>query len=101
MYLCKIDKQRPRLYFVHLTVLPVAGNVVCMRLSPGRFYQSSKSSGLSSTLQPAGAKAEHHREEMEEAANRMEICRVSPRPRSVFPPPTISPYTHQRGNLIQ
>uniref|UniRef100_A0A8D3D3U5 Rho GTPase-activating protein 44 n=2 Tax=Scophthalmus maximus TaxID=52904 RepID=A0A8D3D3U5_SCOMX len=39
------------------------------------FYQSTKSSGLSSNLQPAGAKADHLREEMEEAANRMEICR--------------------------
>lgn len=42
-----------------------------------RFYQSTKSSGLSSNLQPTGAKADHLREEMEEAANRMEICRVS------------------------
>lgn len=42
-----------------------------------RYYQSSKSSGLSSNLQPSGAKADHLREEMEEAANRMEICRVS------------------------
>uniref|UniRef100_A0A665VWX3 Rho GTPase-activating protein 44 n=1 Tax=Echeneis naucrates TaxID=173247 RepID=A0A665VWX3_ECHNA len=40
-----------------------------------RFYQSTKSSGLSSNLQPTGAKADHLREEMEEAANRMEICR--------------------------
>ncbi|XP_071062767.1 rho GTPase-activating protein 44-like isoform X3 [Pseudochaenichthys georgianus] len=40
-----------------------------------RYYQSNKSSGLSSNLQPSGAKADHHREEMEEAANRMEICR--------------------------
>ncbi|TNN28792.1 Rho GTPase-activating protein 44 [Liparis tanakae] len=39
------------------------------------FYQSTKSSGLSGNLQPSGAKADHHREEMEEAANRMEICR--------------------------
>lgn len=42
-----------------------------------RYYQSNKSSGLSSNLQPTGAKADHLREEMEEAANRMEICRVS------------------------
>lgn len=42
-----------------------------------RYYQSTKSSGLSSNLQPSGAKADHLREEMEEAANRMEICRVS------------------------
>lgn len=42
-----------------------------------RYYQSTKSSGLSSNLQPTGAKADHLREEMEEAANRMEICRVS------------------------
>ncbi|KAM7381180.1 hypothetical protein PAMA_012158 [Pampus argenteus] len=37
--------------------------------------ESSKSSGLSSNIQPTGAKADHLREEMEEAANRMEICR--------------------------
>lgn len=43
-----------------------------------RYYQSTKSSGLSGNLQPSGAKADHLREEMEEAANRMEICRVSP-----------------------
>lgn len=43
-----------------------------------RYFQSTKSSGLSSNLQPTGAKADHLREEMEEAANRMEICRVSP-----------------------
>lgn len=41
-----------------------------------RFHQSSKSSSHPSTLQP-GAKSESLREEMEEAANRMEICRVS------------------------
>uniref|UniRef100_A0A3Q3EZS4 Rho GTPase activating protein 44b n=1 Tax=Labrus bergylta TaxID=56723 RepID=A0A3Q3EZS4_9LABR len=40
-----------------------------------KFYQSTKSSGLSTNLQPTGAKADHLREEMEEAANRMEICR--------------------------
>uniref|UniRef100_A0A8D2ZGY9 Rho GTPase-activating protein 44 n=1 Tax=Scophthalmus maximus TaxID=52904 RepID=A0A8D2ZGY9_SCOMX len=39
-----------------------------------RFHQSSKSSSHPSTLQP-GAKSESLREEMEEAANRMEICR--------------------------
>lgn len=44
-----------------------------------RFQQSSKSSSHPSTLQP-GAKSESLREEMEEAANRMEICRVSHRP---------------------
>lgn len=41
-----------------------------------RYQQSSKSSSHPSTLQP-GAKSESLREEMEEAANRMEICRVS------------------------
>lgn len=35
---------------------------------------------MSSNLQPTGAKADHLREEMEEAANRMEICRVSRHP---------------------
>lgn len=35
-----------------------------------------KSSGLASNLQPSGAKADALREEMEEAANRVEICRV-------------------------
>uniref|UniRef100_G1RWX3 Rho GTPase activating protein 44 n=1 Tax=Nomascus leucogenys TaxID=61853 RepID=G1RWX3_NOMLE len=39
------------------------------------WQQTSKSSGLSSSLQPAGAKADALREEMEEAANRVEICR--------------------------
>lgn len=43
---------------------------------PIRWQQTSKSSGLSSSLQPAGAKADALREEMEEAANRVEICRV-------------------------
>ncbi|EGV98637.1 Rho GTPase-activating protein RICH2 [Cricetulus griseus] len=40
-----------------------------------KWQQTSKSSGLSSSLQPAGAKADALREEMEEAANRVEICR--------------------------
>uniref|UniRef100_A0A8C3LH57 Rho GTPase activating protein 44 n=1 Tax=Chrysolophus pictus TaxID=9089 RepID=A0A8C3LH57_CHRPC len=40
-----------------------------------RWQQSAKSSGLSSNLQPSGAKADALREEMEEAANRVEICR--------------------------
>lgn len=53
-----------------------------------RYYQSTKSSGLSSNLQPTGAKADHLREEMEEAANRMEICRVSHQ----LPSRHISPY---------
>lgn len=43
-----------------------------------RYQQSSKSSSHPSTLQP-GAKSESLREEMEETANRMEICRVSQR----------------------
>uniref|UniRef100_A0A7N8X5I4 Rho GTPase-activating protein 44 n=1 Tax=Mastacembelus armatus TaxID=205130 RepID=A0A7N8X5I4_9TELE len=43
--------------------------------SVSRYYQSTKSSGLSSNLPSTGAKADHLREEMEEAANRMEICR--------------------------
>lgn len=41
-----------------------------------RWQQSAKSSGLASNLQPSGAKADALREEMEEAANRVEICRV-------------------------
>ncbi|XP_054605376.2 rho GTPase-activating protein 44 isoform X5 [Nothobranchius furzeri] len=60
-----IQKQRK-----HLAKL-----VLDMDSARTRFYQSSKSSGMSSTLQPTGAKADHLREEMEEAANRMEICR--------------------------
>nr|XP_057924491.1 rho GTPase-activating protein 44-like isoform X4 [Doryrhamphus excisus] len=60
-----IQKQRK-----HLAKL-----VLDMDSARTRYYQSSKSSGLSSSLQPAGAKADHLREEMEEAANRMEICR--------------------------
>ncbi|XP_053715893.1 rho GTPase-activating protein 44-like isoform X7 [Synchiropus splendidus] len=60
-----IQKQRK-----HLAKL-----VLDMDSARTRYYQSSKSSGLSSNLQPSGAKADHLREEMEEAANRMEICR--------------------------
>ncbi|XP_062330294.1 rho GTPase-activating protein 44-like isoform X10 [Osmerus eperlanus] len=60
-----IQKQRK-----HLAKL-----VLDMDSARTRFHQSSKSSGLSSNLQTTGAKADHHREEMEEAANRMEICR--------------------------
>lgn len=41
-----------------------------------RWQQSAKSSGLAGNLQPSGAKADALREEMEEAANRVEICRV-------------------------
>ncbi|XP_034448797.1 rho GTPase-activating protein 44 isoform X6 [Hippoglossus hippoglossus] len=59
-----IQKQRK-----HLAKL-----VLDMDSSRTRFQQSSKSSSHPSTLQP-GAKAESLREEMEEAANRMEICR--------------------------
>ncbi|XP_053270446.1 LOW QUALITY PROTEIN: rho GTPase-activating protein 44-like [Pleuronectes platessa] len=60
-----IQKQRK-----HLAKL-----VLDMDSARTRYYQSTKSSGLSSNLQPTGGKADHHREEMEEAANRMEICR--------------------------
>ncbi|XP_029620086.1 rho GTPase-activating protein 44 [Salmo trutta] len=58
-----IQKQRK-----HLAKL-----VLDMDSARTRFHQSSKS-GVSSNVQP-GAKGEHLREEMEEAANRMEICR--------------------------
>ncbi|XP_044105068.1 rho GTPase-activating protein 44 isoform X2 [Neovison vison] len=60
-----IQKQRK-----HLAKL-----VLDMDSSRTRWQQTSKSSGLSSGLQPAGAKADALREEMEEAANRVEICR--------------------------
>ncbi|KAJ8363114.1 hypothetical protein SKAU_G00119450 [Synaphobranchus kaupii] len=60
-----IQKQRK-----HLAKL-----VLDMDSARTRWQQSSKSSGLSSTVQPTGAKADALREEMEEAANRMEICR--------------------------
>ncbi|XP_033840612.1 rho GTPase-activating protein 44-like isoform X1 [Periophthalmus magnuspinnatus] len=60
-----IQKQRK-----HLAKL-----VLDMDSARTRYYQSTKSSGLSSNMQPTGAKADHLREEMEEAANRMEICR--------------------------
>ncbi|XP_030063948.1 rho GTPase-activating protein 44 isoform X2 [Microcaecilia unicolor] len=60
-----IQKQRK-----HLAKL-----VLDMDSSRARFQQSAKSSGLSSNLQPGGAKADALREEMEEAANRVEICR--------------------------
>lgn len=75
-------------------------------LSPGRWQQTSKSSSLSSSLQPAGAKADALREEMEEAANRVEICRVPP---SLLPStwkdgagPWVSVFVHWRfiGSLI-
>ncbi|KAM8845538.1 rho GTPase-activating protein 44 isoform 6-T6 [Spinachia spinachia] len=59
-----IQKQRK-----HLAKL-----VLDMDSSRTRFHQSSKSSSHPSTLQP-GTKSESLREEMEEAANRMEICR--------------------------
>ncbi|XP_029139838.1 rho GTPase-activating protein 44 [Protobothrops mucrosquamatus] len=60
-----IQKQRK-----HLAKL-----VLDMDSSKTRWQQSAKSSGLSSNLQPSGAKADALREEMEEAANRVEICR--------------------------
>ncbi|XP_072846499.2 rho GTPase-activating protein 44 isoform X2 [Pogona vitticeps] len=60
-----IQKQRK-----HLAKL-----VLDMDSSKTRWQQSAKSSGLSSNLQPTGAKADALREEMEEAANRVEICR--------------------------
>uniref|UniRef100_A0AAV2LIJ0 Rho GTPase-activating protein 44 n=1 Tax=Knipowitschia caucasica TaxID=637954 RepID=A0AAV2LIJ0_KNICA len=60
-----IQKQRK-----HLAKL-----VLDMDSARTRYFQSTKSSGLSSNIQPTGAKADHLREEMEEAANRMEICR--------------------------
>ncbi|XP_067860368.1 rho GTPase-activating protein 44 isoform X5 [Heptranchias perlo] len=61
-----IQKQRK-----HLAKL-----VLDMDSARTRWQQSSKSSGLSSNLQSSGAKADALREEMEEAANRVEICRV-------------------------
>lgn len=60
----------PGLYLSHTSPLFLLFSI--------RWQQTSKSSGLSSSLQPAGAKADALREEMEEAANRVEICRVSP-----------------------
>ncbi|XP_073415752.1 rho GTPase-activating protein 44 isoform X9 [Dendrobates tinctorius] len=61
-----IQKQRK-----HLAKL-----VLDMDSSRARWQQSAKSSGISSNLQPSGPKADALREEMEEAANRVEICRV-------------------------
>ncbi|XP_063076738.1 rho GTPase-activating protein 44-like [Engraulis encrasicolus] len=60
-----IQKQRK-----HLAKL-----VLDMDSARTRWQQSSKSSGVSSAQQHTGAKADALREEMEEAANRMEICR--------------------------
>ncbi|KAL4648601.1 rho GTPase-activating protein 44-like [Arapaima gigas] len=60
-----IQKQRK-----HLAKL-----VLDMDSARTRLQQSSKSSGLSSNPQAGGTKADALREEMEEAANRMEICR--------------------------
>lgn len=67
------DDRPPAVSSVHyfLVLAHQCCRVIC------RYYQSTKSLGLSSNLQPTGAKADHLREEMEEAANRMEICRVS------------------------
>uniref|UniRef100_A0A3B4UII8 Rho GTPase-activating protein 44 n=1 Tax=Seriola dumerili TaxID=41447 RepID=A0A3B4UII8_SERDU len=59
-----IQKQRK-----HLAKL-----VLDMDSARTRYQQSAKSSSHPSTLQP-GAKSESLREEMEESANRMEICR--------------------------
>lgn len=52
-------------------------NILKQQFCARRYYQSTKSSGMSSNLQSTGGKADHLREEMEEAANRMEIWRVS------------------------
>ncbi|XP_028842510.1 rho GTPase-activating protein 44 isoform X6 [Denticeps clupeoides] len=60
-----IQKQRK-----HLAKL-----VLDMDSARTRWQQSSKSSSHPSNMQPGGAKADALREEMEEAANRMEICR--------------------------
>ncbi|XP_035380557.1 rho GTPase-activating protein 44 isoform X7 [Electrophorus electricus] len=60
-----IQKQRK-----HLAKL-----VLDMDSARTRWQQSSKSSSHPSNLQPSGAKADALREEMEETANRMEICR--------------------------
>lgn len=60
-----------------------------------RWQQTSKSSGLSSGLQPAGAKADALREEMEEAANRVEICRVP------LPPPSLLLLTGTDGTTLR
>uniref|UniRef100_A0A8C9W942 Rho GTPase-activating protein 44 n=1 Tax=Scleropages formosus TaxID=113540 RepID=A0A8C9W942_SCLFO len=60
-----IQKQRK-----HLAKL-----VLDMDSARTRLQQSSKTSGLSSNPQLGGTKADALREEMEEAANRMEICR--------------------------
>uniref|UniRef100_A0A8C5TQK7 Rho GTPase activating protein 44 n=1 Tax=Malurus cyaneus samueli TaxID=2593467 RepID=A0A8C5TQK7_9PASS len=70
-----IQKQRK-----HLAKL-----VLDMDSSRTRWQQSVKSSGLASNLQPSGAKADALREEMEEAANRVEICRVGLHVASVSP----------------
>ncbi|XP_051529558.1 rho GTPase-activating protein 44-like isoform X2 [Myxocyprinus asiaticus] len=60
-----IQKQRK-----HLAKL-----VLDMDSARTRWQQSSRSSTLSNKETPTGAKADALREEMEEAANRMEICR--------------------------
>ncbi|XP_055043195.2 rho GTPase-activating protein 44 isoform X5 [Misgurnus anguillicaudatus] len=60
-----IQKQRK-----HLAKL-----VLDMDSARTRWQQSSKSSGHPSNIQPGGAKSDSLREEMEETANRMEICR--------------------------
>jgi hypothetical protein len=67
-YILRVPTGSPGLYLSHTSPLFLLFSI--------RWQQTSKSSGLSSSLQPAGAKADALREEMEEAANRVEICRV-------------------------
>lgn len=56
--------------------LLVLGLTVSFTFPTDRWQQSCKSSSHPTNLPPAGAKADALREEMEETANRMEICRV-------------------------
>lgn len=84
LFLCFPQCPQGFLYLSHTSPL-------CL-LFPIRWQQTSKSSGLSSSLQPAGAKADALREEMEESANRVEICRV---------PSSLLPSTEKDGEALR
>ncbi len=65
-------------WFLDSPALPtLCSDSVIIILLTSRWQQSSKSSSHPIIVQQGGAKADSLREEMEETANRMEICRVT------------------------
>lgn len=74
-----MDSARTRCegFFKCLYHILVHGLTVSFTFPIIRWQQSCKSSSHPSNLTPGGAKADALREEMEETANRMEICRVA------------------------